>query len=553
MNQPINQTTNQAVKIVTAAQMTALEQASEARGVSTDQLMENAGLAVAQVAREMMGGAAGARVTALIGPGNNGADGLVAARHLRRWGAEVTACLLTRRSDPDPKLDLARQYGVSVIDLAGEADEIGRGELERLLKRSRLVIDAVLGTGRARPLDGVVKQASQLLSGCRIAGSGPVVLALDLPTGINSDTGMVDPACFTADVTVALANPKTGLVTLPGAAHTGSLRVVDIGLPAGVEDGVDLDLELLTDKWVASRLPPRPLDSHKGTFGHALVVAGSRNYVGAAFLASQGAVRAGAGLVTLATPQSVYPMAAAKLTEVIHLPLPEDQDGRFHPDGVATLREAGGRYSAMLVGCGLGKSAGTSGFVERLLLDGPLDGAIDRPGRAPPVIIDADGLNNLAQHAEWWRRLGRPAVVTPHPGEMATLTGGAISTVQEDRVATARHWAGSWNVAVVLKGPYTVVSDPDGLARIAPFANPGLASGGTGDVLSGIIVALLAQGLSTMDAACCGVYLHGLAGESVRLRIGDTGAIATDLVQELPEIIDRVRHPNGPKRIGETG
>ncbi|PKB63935.1 MAG: hypothetical protein BZY80_04600 [SAR202 cluster bacterium Io17-Chloro-G2] len=528
----MNQTKDRAVKIVTAAQMTALEQASEARGVSTDQLMENAGLAVAQVAREMMGGAAaGARVVALIGPGNNGADGLVAARHLRRWGAEVTACLLTRRPEPDPKLGLARQYGVSVIDFAGHA---GSPDLEPLLKHGKLVIDAVLGTGRARPLDGVVKHASQLLSGCRIAGSRPAVLALDLPTGVNADTGMVDPACFSADVTVALAYPKRGLVTMPGAAHTGSLRVVDIGLPEGVEDGADLALELLTPEWVASRLPPRPLDSHKGTFGHALVVAGSRNFVGAAFLASQGAIRAGAGLVTLATPQSVYPMAATKLTEVIHLPLPEDEDGRVHPDGAETLREAGGRYSALLVGCGLGFSPGAAEFVERLLLDGP--------DLTQPVIIDADGLNNLAQHAEWWRRLGRPAVVTPHPGEMATLTGSATSELQEDRISTARHWAGRWNVVVVLKGAYTVVSDPQGLARIAPFANPGLASGGTGDVLSGIIVALLAQGLSNMDAVCCGVYLHGLAGESVRRTMGDTGAIATDLIQALPETIDRVRH-----------
>ncbi|PKB79048.1 MAG: hypothetical protein BZY88_15380 [SAR202 cluster bacterium Io17-Chloro-G9] len=535
---------NQARKIVTAVQMTALEQASEARGVSTDQLMENAGLAVAQVARETMGAAAGARVVVLVGPGNNGADGLVAARHLRRWGAEVTACLLTRRPDFDPKLDLARQYSVSVIDAAGSP---GFPELERLLKRGELVIDAVLGTGRARPLEGPVKQASQLLSGCRVAGSGPAVLALDLPTGVDPDTGVVDPACFTADLTVALAYPKLGLVTLPGAAHTGSLRVVDIGLPAGVEEGADLDLELLTRQWVASRLPARPPDSHKGTFGHALVVAGSRNYVGAGFLASQGAIRAGAGLVTLATPQSVYPMAATKLTEVIHLPLPEDKEGRVHPDGAQGLREGSGKYSAMLVGCGLGfssgASGGTAGFVEKLLLDGS--------DLAQPVIIDADGLNNLAQHAEWWTRLRRPAVVTPHPGEMATLTGGATTTVQEDRLATVRHWAGRWNVAVVLKGAYTVVGDPQGLARIAPFANPGLASGGTGDVLSGIIAGLLAQGLSPMDAACCGVYLHGLAGEAVRRRIGDTGSIATDLVQVLPETIEQVRHPSGSKRTGD--
>ena len=540
MNRTIDQAIKQAVKIVTAAQLTALAHASEGRGVSTDRLMENAGLAVAQVAREMMASVAGARVVVLVGPGNNGADGLVAARHLRRWGAEVTACLLTRRPDVDPRLVIARESGVSAVDLSG-----GGGALEwaTLLKGSKLVIDAVLGTGRARPLDGVVKEASRILAEPRGAGPGPALLALDLPTGVNADTGAVDPACFTADVTVALGYPKVGLLTMPGAAHTGNLRVVDIGLPAGVEDGAALDLELLTQDWVSSRLPSRPPDSHKGTFGHALVVAGSRNYVGAAFLAAQAAVRTGAGLVTLATPKSVYPIAAAKLTEVIHLPLPEDQEGRVHSDGVKTLGEAGRRYSAMLVGCGLGVSGATSSFVEKLLLDGP--------DSTQPAIIDADGLNNLARHDDWWSRLRRPAVVTPHPGEMAGLTGGSTSDVQKDRVATARHWSARWNVAVVLKGAYTVISDSNGLARIAPFSNPGLASGGTGDVLSGIIAGLLAQGLGPMDAACCGVYLHGRAGEAVRRRMGETGSIASDLIQVLPETIHQVRHPAGPKKIGE--
>ncbi|PKB82775.1 MAG: hypothetical protein BZY88_03765 [SAR202 cluster bacterium Io17-Chloro-G9] len=518
------------MKIVTSAQMTALEQVSEALGVSTDRLMENAGLAVAKFARDVMGGAAGARVTVLVGPGNNGADGLVAARFLRRWGAEVTGCLLTRRPDPDPKQDLAKEYGVIVLDAAADS---GSSHLEPLLKGSKLVIDSVLGTGRARALDGVVKEASRILAGYRNAGSGPTVLALDLPTGINPDTGAADPACFTADYTMALAYPKVGLLTLPGAAHVGALGVADIGLPVGVEKDTELDLEMLTGKWVASRLPPRPLDSHKGTFGHALVVAGSRNYVGAAFLASQAAVRAGAGLVTLATPESVYPIAAAKLTEVIHLPLPEDAEGRIHPDAAKALGKADRRYSAMLVGCGLGLSAGTAEFVEGLLLDG---------ARADlPLLIDADGLNNLAKHGEWWTRLSQPAVVTPHPGEMASLTGSPTATLQEDRVATVRHWAAVWNVAVVLKGAYTAIANHQGLARIAPFANPGLASGGTGDVLSGIIAGLLAQGMAPMDAACCGVYLHGQAGEAVRHHMGDTGSIASDLIESLPETIDRVR------------
>ena len=532
------------MKIVTGSQMAALEGASERRGVSTDYLMEKAGLAVAQVVRERLGGGvAGTIVTVLVGPGNNGSDGLVTARLLRRWGAEVTACMLTRRPDDDPKLDLARTYGVRLVFLAQDATVPGSmnenaalSELDTLFNRSRLVVDALLGTGRARPLDGLLKHTSTLLNAHR-ASKKLTVLALDLPTGLDADTGQVDRACFAADWTVSLGFPKVGLLTLPGAALAGNLVVVDIGLPPGLEEepGIapDLNLELLTPEWVAKQLPPRPADSHKGTFGHALVVAGSRNYVGAAFLAAQAAVRVGAGLVTLATPQSVYPIAAGKLTEPIHLPLPEDETGRVDPSAVASITDSTVRYSAVLVGCGLGWSTGTAKFVEGLLLGEPVE--------AWPVIIDADGLNNLSQLTNWWQRLRHSAVVTPHPGEMATLTGGSASEIQKDRVPLAREWAARWGIAVALKGAYTVVSEPDGLVRVSPFANPGLASGGTGDVLSGIIVGLMAQGLEPGRAAACGVYLHGLAGEKAVQNKGNAGTIASDLVDLLPETIREVK------------
>jgi NAD(P)H-hydrate epimerase len=519
------------VKIVTAAQMAALEKASERHGVSTDTLMENAGLAVARAARRVLGGIAGARVLVLAGPGNNGADGLVAARHLRRWGAEVTAYLVTRRPAADPKMDLALEYGVGILH---SSDDPGLARLGRLLAGSRLVIDAVLGTGRARPLEGAVKDAMLCLEACRgrFSTHRPRVLALDLPTGLNPDTGEVDPACPSADLTVALGLPKAGLLAFPGAAHVGELRVADIGLPSGLEEEERIDLELLTPELAGRLLPARPLNSHKGTFGHALVVAGSRNYVGAAFLASQAAVRSGAGLVTLATPRSVYPIAAGKLTEVIHLPLPEDGEGRVSAEAVESIRSSLGRYSSILVGCGLGWSPGTTDFLERLLLE-------LRP--AAPTIIDADGLNNLSGLADWWRRLGGPVAVTPHPGEMATLTGASISEVQSDRVESARRWAARWSVTVVLKGAHTVIADPGGLVRVSPFANPGLASGGTGDVLAGIIAGLLAQGLPPGDAACCAVYLHGRVAEAVRDRMGDAGTTASDLIERLAETMDRLR------------
>ncbi len=535
------------MKVVTAAQMTALEQESERKGVSTDTLMENAGLRVAESARRLMSGAAGKRVLVLVGPGNNGADGLVTARHLRRWGADVVAYLVALRPDVDPKMDLAIEYGVTInyhaLTYALWRDRDFQ-DLHRTVARCDLVIDAILGTGRSRPLTGLVKDVvSRLRPSCPIRysrgdgnpsdASGPPILAMDLPTGLNPDTGEVDPAGITADVTVTLGHPKVGLLTFPGAAFAGRLEVADIGLPPGLKTERDIDLEMLTAQWVRDRLPTRPANSHKGTFGHSLVVAGSRNYVGASCLAAQGAVRAGAGLATLAAPQNIHPIVASKLTEIIHLPLPDDEEGRMHPDGAAVIHGVLDRYDSVLVGCGMGLSDGTTEFLEGLLVTNPLN--------HKPTVIDADGLNNLARIPDWWNHLAGPVALTPHPGEMATLTETSIAEVQKDRVDCARRWAAHWGVVVALKGALTVIADPGGLVRISSFANPGLASGGTGDVLTGVIAGLMAQGLSPFDAACCGVYLHGLAAETLVRKRGNTGVLASDLVERLPSTIKSLR------------
>ena len=535
------------MKVVTAAQMAVIEQASERAGVSADTLMENAGLAVAQTARDELGGAAGVRVAVLVGPGNNGADGLVVARHLRRWGAEVVCCLLTRRPEHDPKLDLARQYGVEILSYLDD------NTLMRLLRRSRLVIDAVLGTGRSRPLSGPVRDAMLLLQQTRntlvhpeLVEGPPLLLALDLPTGLNADTGEVDPACPYFDATLALGYPKTGLLRFPGAERAGRLRVLDIGVPPGLPEEQAVGVEMLTPQWAASHLPPRPLDSHKGTYGHALVVAGSRRYVGAAWLASQASVRTGAGLTTLASPEGVYPIAAAKGAEAIHLPLPQDEHGRIHPSATAVIlpavhpepvegRTAGRRFTAALVGCGMGWSAGTTEFLQRLLRE-----TQDRLAGLP-ILIDADGLNNLSGIHHWHTQFNAPLILTPHPGEMSTLTGLPVAEIQADRESVAREWADRWGATLVLKGAHTVIASPGEPVRIAPFANPGLATGGTGDVLSGVIVALLAQGLPPPVAAAVGVYLHAAAGSSVTDRLGQAGLAASDLLDALPPAIASLR------------
>ena len=529
------------LKVVTASQMTALEQESERQGTSTDTLMETAGLSVAEYARQRLGSVAGVNVLVLVGPGNNGADGLVTARHLRRWGAEVTACLLTRRPEVDPKLDMARDYGVAVLDMNEGSDF---DHFDRQLSRSRLVIDAVLGTGRSRPLQGTVRETLQRVAVAYEAGRRPLLLALDLPTGLDADSGTVDEATPVMDATLALGFPKAGLLSFPGADRVGELVTLDIGLPNGVGQEA-IALELMTPGWVGSLLPKRPLASHKGTYGHLLVVAGSRNYVGAACLVARAAHRAGAGLVTLATPQSISPIVAAQLTETIHLPLPEDDEGRFHPDAAHVIREEISRYDALAVGSGMGQSDGVADFMESLLL----------AGRSPnlPVLVDADGLNSLARRRSWWRRRSGPLVLTPHPGEMSTLSRLSTTEVQRDRVGVARQWADNWQVVLVLKGAFTAVAEPgmladgelqsDGLVRISPFANPGLASGGTGDVLTGIIGSLLAQGMDPFQAACCGVYLHGLAAESITEKRGATGLLASEVVEALPGTVNRLLPP----------
>jgi NAD(P)H-hydrate epimerase len=301
----------------------------------------------------------------------------------------------------------------------------------------------------------------------------------------------------------------------------------------------------MTDRWARELLPARPLDAHKGTFGSAMVVAGSPQYTGAAYLACMGALRTGAGIVTLACARAVYPILAEKLTETTFEPLDDTE-------GYLTAREAGDvaralehrAYSALLVGPGLAQGGYPQAFVKQLLsLLGGSGSQPDTGGGSTlrALIIDADGLNNLAKIDDWPSLLTHPTILTPHPGELARLTGLDTAEIQADRLGTARRYAAEWNVTVVLKGANTIVAAPDGSARISPFANPGLASGGTGDVLAGIITGLVAQGVAPFEAASLGVYLHGLAGEHVRRDLGTAGMLAGDLLPALPQVIKELR------------
>ena len=524
------------MKIVTADEMRAIESRSERAGVSTDALMENAGLAFARSVRRRVGHLAGVRVVALVGPGNNGGDGLVAARHLARWGAAVSAYICGRRPVPDPKMDAAARAGV---ESAGADDDPNMARLDDMLARAHVVIDAALGTGRSRPIGGAFADILRRLAAAKARRPLTLVAAMDLPTGLDADSGAADPLCAGADFTVSLGFPKRGHFAFPGADFVGDLEIADIGIPPGLDDGVPLSL--MTREWAAARLPRHPSDSHKGTRGRAMIVAGSPRFLGAAHLAAIAAARAGAGLVTIAIPESLIPSVAAKAIEPTFLPLPESARGVPASRAAKLILEESRGYDSLLIGCGLGQAPAVRDMVERVLLS-------ERD--LPPTVVDADGLNALAQIPGWHERWRSDAVLTPHPGEMARLTGESRERMARGRVELARESARAWNKTVVLKGAHTVSARPGGGAALSPFANPALATAGTGDVLAGAIAGLLAQGLALGEAAALGVYLHGMAGESARARFGDAGAIASDLLAEIPQAILALREPRSEIRGG---
>lgn len=516
------------MKLVTADQMRHLDQQAVKAGISLEQLMEKAGLGAAQYVRKMLGNVRGRRILVLAGPGNNGGDGLVAARHLHDWGAEVRVYLLARRrSDDNNYLELVKRE----IDMADAEDDAPFAALDRFLSDAELVLDALLGIGAQRPIEANLATILNRLRKAREGRQPPRLVAVDVPTGLNSDTGAVDPHCVAADATVTFGLSKVGLHTLPGSRYAGHVEVVDIGIPAAATAAVKV--QLLTPEWVAGVLPSRPLDANKGTFGRVLVVGGSENFVGAVRLAAAGASRVGAGIVTVACPRSIYGMVAAGLTEATYLPLAE-KDGGISERATSSVLDLLGDFDVLLLGCGLGRRSATMAFVRTLLFSLKADTRLG-------IVLDADGLNILAGTPNWPAQINVPMIMTPHPGELRRLTGRAIPEIQSDRLGAAIRHASEWNQEIVLKGAHTVVATPDERAAVSPFANPALATAGTGDVLAGAIAGLLAQGLGRFEAAACGVYLHAAAGERVREKLGETGAVAGDLLPELPLVMKGLR------------
>jgi len=569
------------IKVVSVEEMQAIEKATDAAGVSYAEMMQRAGGAVAEIVLRMVRDMPEARVLVLVGPGNNGGDGLVAARVLAEQSdARVDAYLLKPREESDEVFTAARDAGVGISMADDDSDW---QTLRELAAGADVVVDALLGTGARLPIEGKLRDLlGQLAASLQrdasrandwdeagliwpalplpVPAHGPVIVAVDAPSGLNSDTGELDPVTIPADITVTFAAAKYGQLTFPGASAVGQLVVADIGTPPDLAEMDSVQVELASGPGIARLLPARPADAHKGTFGTVLAVGGSVNYVGAVALLGEAAYRVGAGLVTLAVPASIYPMLASQLREATWILLPQDM-GVISEDALRVLREeVGDGVSALLVGPGLGQEEPTQDFVRALFQggrqsrrsrigfglrtdDGDEEAAEHAFAVDAPLIIDADGLNNLAHLDEWWKLLPERTVLTPHPGEMARLTGVTTEEVQARRFEIAAEKAREWGAVVVLKGAHTLVAHPDGRVVVSPFASDALATAGTGDVLAGCIAGLVAQGVEPFDAAVAGVYLHGLAGQLAAEGTSTRGTTAGDVLDMLPAALAMIETP----------
>ena len=516
------------MRILNAAQMREADRRTiEEVGIPSIVLMENAGRQVVTAMESAFAELDRCRVAIMCGRGNNGGDGFVVARALGQRGLDIGVFLLGQTAEVTPdarvNLNVLGRLGLTVVEIpdAGAWEQHGPE-----VATFDVIVDAVLGTGLSKPLAGLVAAVVADLNGMAL----PVV-ALDLPTGLSADTPELIGECVQAKLTVTLGAPKVPLVLAPAAARAGDLVVADIGIPNEVIAALDGPwLELVTRERLRPLIPDRPPGAHKGDFGRVVVAAGSTGKTGAARLAGLGALRSGAGLVTIATPAACVRTVAAVPEYMTH-PLAETPAGTVDASAAADVLALG--CDVLAVGPGLGTGPGPQAFVHTL---------VERA--RVPIVLDADALNAYADEPDALR--GRPEtslIITPHPGEMARLTGTATAEVQAHRVDTARAFATEHQVHVVLKGAQTVIATPGGKVFINLTGNPGMATGGTGDVLTGVIAAWVGQ-LGDAEAACIlGVHLHGRAGDLAARTLGETALTATDLVDRLGAAVNEILQP----------
>ncbi|MDA8100569.1 MAG: NAD(P)H-hydrate dehydratase [Nitrospiraceae bacterium] len=488
-------------------------------GIPGPVLMENAAAAVMSEMERFFDGLAGVKVGILCGKGNNGGDGLALARRLRIRGVPVRVALLAPfaalQGEAKVHLSILRKTDVEIVQRAKEDD------IADIIGWSDIVVDALLGVGLSSPLTGLYALAVELMN-----AAGRPVVSIDIPTGIHADTGAVLGSAVRADLTVTMVLPKRGLALYPGSGYAGHVRVADIGIPHEAVDRESISVSLLDHGSIWGVLPERERQGHKGDYGHLLVVAGSLGKAGAAVMAARAALRTGAGLVTVAAPSGIVPVVQQQVFEAMCFPAAESIDGTLGSGAEVELLKEAGRMSALAVGPGLSTHYETMQVVRSLVQNAGV-----------PMVVDADGLNALAGATAILKRVKTPLVLTPHPGEMARLLDLTTAEVQQDRIGTAQSFAKTYGVTLVLKGAGTIVATPGGETFVNTTGNPGMATGGTGDALTGMIGSLLAQGYGPSWAACLAVYLHGKAGDLAAEEKGEAGMIAGDLIEKIPEAV----------------
>ena len=513
------------IPVLDSRRMRAADEAAIRAGTPSEVLMENAAAALCAELRRAHPG--WQRVAVLCGPGKNGGDGLAAARLLALAGVVPSVFTL---KDPeeysgDPAVNLSRARAVGVTPTA-LTDARGFAALSRALSECDGVVDALFGTGLSRALSGAARRAV-----LRLNASGRAVVAADVASGVSADTGALLGPAVRAERTVAFGAPKPCHLLPPASGFCGRLIVADIGIPKRILEARGARESLMEEEDVRALLPPRPLESNKGDFGRLAVIAGSRGKAGAALLAARGGIRGGAGLVTVFCAESVAPLVVANLPEAMTEPLPES-GGAIAASAAKPVARALARFDAAAVGPGLGSSPETVAFLETVLRETRL-----------PVLVDADGLNAFAGRPGFFKRRRGPLVLTPHPGEAGRLLGKMARAVQSDRFGAARTLARSTGSVVLLKGARTLVAEPGGRLTANATGTPLMATGGSGDVLAGLIGALLAGGLDPVDSARAGAWLHGAAGEDLESLLGDAGLLVHELADAVPLARRRLRRP----------
>jgi NAD(P)H-hydrate epimerase len=520
--------------LVTASEMQEMDrQTIETQGITGLELMENAGSGATRVLLDQFAASAKNGVGIICGKGNNGGDGFVMARYLAEKGIDATVYLLAKatavKGDAAANLKRLSALDITVIEIP---DEEAFSKIKSTLSRCGLLVDAILGTGLSSDVRGFFKTVINFIN-----RTGIPVFAVDIASGLNSDTGQPCGTCIRAQGTATFALAKIGHVTFPGAEYTGKLEIIDIGIPGRIVKAVNPKQYLLTPEQIRGYFQPRSPDTHKGRTGHVLVIAGSTGKTGAAAMTAMSAMRAGAGLVTLGIAESLNPVLEGQLLEAMTEPLPQSQNGVLGDSALDRIMKLSAGKTCLALGPGMGQAAETRSLVGQIISQSEI-----------PAVIDADGLNNLAGQTQLLKNLKAPIVLTPHPGEMARLIDATPADVQQNRIKCARDFAAAFNVHLVLKGAATVIAHPDGSAYINPTGNPGMAAGGMGDVLTGVLAGFMAQGFTAEAATHTAVYLHGAAADTLAQTIGPFGYLASEVMNAIPAEVKKLMATQNPQR-----